>query len=440
LGSSRLRFFRAINPHFWALLASLYCANLQIFSASNMTKLRAGIAYSQKGDIQVQPAPNDLGAGGMVLHNVAVVQEGEAKGHGLYLDSDFIADVARLGNAAVDGIKVLFDHQTHCGTTMGYSIGKFRNFRVDGTRVIADLHLFESGKISPHGDLVSYIQQLANEAPDVFGNSIEFLSGESYYKTDKGFNIIRRYDENEGVDKYFVGEVFYDKKLHGEINWDKRFATIIELPASALVNEPAATNGLFSQVLEVFGANFGAKKKALSIKTLLESIAILLQEGEKEFITEPKIANDMKFDITAETDAGASLVIATDKDSIRVGDTVTDNTGAAAPDGDHNITSSSSGESNITITVVGGKITKIEETTAPDATLIVAASETTPSVSEAKFDKMMREMEIRFENKLNALEKKVFNTPASKPSAVDRAGENNDTGYQGRIKFKNNHS
>lgn len=337
-------------------------------------RYKAGIAYSK--DIKVEPSPaTGEGNISMILRNVAVVQQGEAKGHGTWLDQSFLEKTAELGNAAPNGIKVLFDHQTHCGTTMGYAIGRFKNFSIQGETVIADLYLFKSADASPHGELASYVQQLADEAPDVFGNSIEYYPGPTKYKTEKGFDVIRAYDEEEEVHKYFVGEEIYNKKTHGEIDWSKPYSTMAEFFASALVNEPAATSGIFSQVYSAFGIGIGGAKKAVALKKLLLSIAKEIGEGEEEETPTPakkqkrihpklnKMANKIqKYDIGAKTDAGGTINIVTENSFIGVGDEVQDETGAPAPDGDHNITESDSGQSNITITVTGGIITNIAQT------------------------------------------------------------------------------
>ncbi len=108
-----------------------------------------------------------------------------------------------------------------CAEALGTFIGRFKNFRVDGERAMADLHLDNVAKKSPKGDLFSYVIAMANSNPDMFGASISFEI-DDYYHYDS---------ENQRV----AGE--------GE----KTFVKIKSLLATDVVDDPAANpNGLFS--------------------------------------------------------------------------------------------------------------------------------------------------------------------------------------------------
>jgi hypothetical protein len=155
-----------------------------------------------------------------VLRSVAITTEGEAKGHGVWLDRDFVEEVVRQGNASKSGIKARFGHPTMSGSALGTFIGRFKNFRVqqrDGAAVaFADLYLSNSAKDAPGGDLYNYVVNLADEDPRAFGASIVFEPGESYFK--------------QGEDA------------------DKEWATIKRFRAADLVDDPAANpDGLYSQ-------------------------------------------------------------------------------------------------------------------------------------------------------------------------------------------------
>jgi len=101
-------------------------------------------------------------------------------------------------------------------------LGRYRNFRQEGNKAIADLYLDESAKKSPKGNLYDYVFDLAENNPDMFGASIAFKAGKSF------------------------------KKLATENNKEveKEFATIQLLYAADLVDNPAATDGLFSAFYE----------------------------------------------------------------------------------------------------------------------------------------------------------------------------------------------
>ncbi|HPK04045.1 MAG TPA: phage major capsid protein [Candidatus Sumerlaeota bacterium] len=107
------------------------------------------------------------------ITGVSVITRGEARGHALWIDDVFLAQVATAGREAKH-IKARFDHPSFLGDVLGTVVGVFRDFRKDGNRVRADLHLLATAKDAPHGNLGDYVMSLAAEAPDLFGASIEF--------------------------------------------------------------------------------------------------------------------------------------------------------------------------------------------------------------------------------------------------------------------------
>jgi len=93
---------------------------------------------------------------------------------------------------------------------------------------IADLHLSETAKNAPAGDLHTYVLDMAENEPDMFGTSIVFSPGEKYYR------------KNAEGEKVYEGEDGFDE-IGG-----KQFAEIRKLHACDAVDEPAANDGLFS--------------------------------------------------------------------------------------------------------------------------------------------------------------------------------------------------
>ena len=151
------------------------------------------------------------------IKGITVVREGEAKGHNLFINSQFLDDVVRLGNERTAGIKARFGHPNICSTALGTYLGRYKNFRKIDDKVIADLYLDTSAKASPKGNLYDYVLQLAKTNPDMFGASISFKRGESTFETFQA----------DGKEQ------------------KKEFATITDLYATDLVDDPAATDGLF---------------------------------------------------------------------------------------------------------------------------------------------------------------------------------------------------
>jgi len=139
-----------------------------------------------------------------IVHGVAVITEGPALGHGMFVDTTTLAQVMEQAKTYIGGLKVKLDHNASASEIVGYLTG----FRVEGTTVRADLHLLRS---SPRRE---YILELAETIPDTFGLSIAF----------------------SGTDEK-IGE-----------NW---FARCTEIYSADIVSEPAANpSGLF-QVGEI---------------------------------------------------------------------------------------------------------------------------------------------------------------------------------------------
>ena len=164
-----------------------------------------------------------------IIKGVKVCSEGEARGHGVQLNKKFIREVTRLGKEHGPGIKARFGHPNMCATALGTYIGRYKDYRTniettkEGTRhhSIADLYLDETSKNLPKlGNAWDYIFKLAQTSPDMFGNSIVFTPGESEYETI----------ENQDGSKSKI-----------------EYATIEALHATDLVDDPAATDGLFSK-------------------------------------------------------------------------------------------------------------------------------------------------------------------------------------------------
>lgn len=181
-----------------------------------------------------------------VLHDVQITLEGEALGHGVWLDREFCEAVAAAGNATGDvGLKVRYGHPSMCSDAIGTELGRAKNFRVadferdiDGKKVkcagvIADVYMLKSAHSAPQGDLVAHVMATAKEDPSQFGQSIVFTYAD-FKSTDKDGNAIKCSDFDD------PGE-FFDAA--GE---NKVFAVLGKLHGSDFTDTPAATDGIFS--------------------------------------------------------------------------------------------------------------------------------------------------------------------------------------------------
>jgi hypothetical protein len=153
-----------------------------------------------------------------IIRGVTVAQQGPARGHGGEIDKTFLLQLVDQANASKAGIKARFGHPNMCSTALGTYLGRFHNYSFNGTKVTADLHLDSSAKESPSGNLFDYVLNMAETNPDMFGASIAFES-DSFDTAEI---------ESEGIKK--------------TVNYFR----LKELRATDIVDDPAATNGLFS--------------------------------------------------------------------------------------------------------------------------------------------------------------------------------------------------
>jgi hypothetical protein len=323
---------------------------------ANKTYLKGSgpVCFSQ-GILAEQPG--QANGNTMTLKDVRIVEEGEAKGHGTWIDAEFVEKTVQ--KAQNRRIKCRFGHPEMCKESFGTYLGYYDNFRVmedeNGTYAIADLHLAEAANLSPNGKLGDYIMQLSKDAPDLFGNSIVFCYRNTYFKTDKGIKIFGdNYDGHGNLIYTTENGDTYNPSEHGELDTGKVYVDIASLDASDLVDEPAATSGLFTKgdlltrVATFFGLDFGGMRKTATLRKLIQEFN--------------NMARKEKLSINATIADGSAIVVETDNSFIGVGDMVNDAEGNPVPDGNHDITASDSNQSGITITTAGGTITRIEPT------------------------------------------------------------------------------
>lgn len=182
-------------------------------------------------------SPDKIDAEKGILYDVVMVEEGEAKGHGVRLEAEFVRDLVAYDNAtfANRGLKARFGHPSASNDTMGTQLGVFYNFRTrrDKGRMqaIADLHLLDSSEESPtHPGMRSWVLKMASERPDFLMMSIVFRQGALYQKKANGHKV---YIGNEYDADPDLGDVFVEFGTDGQ-----HFYT-------DLVEEGAATESLF---------------------------------------------------------------------------------------------------------------------------------------------------------------------------------------------------
>ena len=222
-----------------------------------------------KGETLGEAAPPSVDKENEVLHGVQITLEGEALGHGVWLDREFCDAVAQQGNATGDvGLKVRYGHPAMCSDAIGTELGRAKNFRVvdlervvDGVQikaagVIADVHLLKSAHSAPQGDIAKHVLETAAEDPKQFGQSIVFTYSDWVVKDKDG----NRHSYNEEVAKPMdndecrslpycefaakaqrLYDKWYEQSADGKI-----YAVLGKLHGSDFTDTPAATDGIFS--------------------------------------------------------------------------------------------------------------------------------------------------------------------------------------------------
>ena len=195
--------------------------------------------WMASGYLKSQPS-GDIDHEKGIIKGVSVCTSGEAKGHGVNLDSEFIREVTKQGSGLKQGLKARFGHPNMCSTALGTFIGRFKNFRTEGSQTLADLYLSNSAKETPHGNLFDYVLSLAEDESDMFGTSIVFTPGREYRKTKAGKKVYPPdYSESR------------EEREKQREEWDaaepEYFVECETLHACDAVDEPAANDGgLFS--------------------------------------------------------------------------------------------------------------------------------------------------------------------------------------------------
>lgn len=206
-----------------------------------------------------------------VLHDVQITLEGEALGHGIWLDREFCEAVAEQGNATGDvGLKVRYGHPAMCSDAIGTELGRAKNFRVvdidrtvDGETVtvagvVADVHLLKSAHAAPQGDIAKHVIETAKEDPGQFGQSIVFTYSDWKVKDADGNNHFYKSEVQEPFDAWAkensgasvkeraakdkeLSDAWFAQSADGKV-----YAVLGKLHGSDFTDTPAATDGIFS--------------------------------------------------------------------------------------------------------------------------------------------------------------------------------------------------
>lgn len=166
-----------------------------------------------------------------LLGGTAVVTAGEAIGHDLWLDADFLAACVTAINTTPAGLKCRFTHPGLCADGLGTLLGRLTDARLDGLTVRADLHLTPTAYDTPHGNLGDYVLSLAETDPAACGVSIVYTPDQAA--------------ETDFLAAHVTGGMFVSPDpLNGN---NLPHARLAKLHAADVVDDPAANPaGMFS--------------------------------------------------------------------------------------------------------------------------------------------------------------------------------------------------
>ena len=205
-----------------------------------------------------------------IIRRVVLASVGEARGHGVSLEQEFIDDLVKYGSRhfGATGLKARFGHPSLSNETMGTQLGFYKNFEVDGESAVADLHLLDAANQSPtHPGMKDWVLKMAAEKPDHIMSSIVFRPGDYYQReleSRKKRKMKRAFSEDRGA--YWSN---YDEAL-GPV-----FVELGDLFFTDLVEDGAATDNLFS-------AQFNSEKFAVQVAEFLREHPHLEQFLQKE--------------------------------------------------------------------------------------------------------------------------------------------------------------
>lgn len=182
--------------------------------------------------LPLREAPARVDREARTISGVSCAQAVEALGHGMMLDDTSIAQLVAFGNKKKSGVKSRFTHPGLSSDGLGKYLGRLKNFRQEGDKALADLHLSELSFKSPGGNLGDYVMDLADESPDSFGMSV-VIDVQTVWPMEDGSE---RKDDGEGRPRGAMTAI--------------PVARIVDFVACDAVDEPAANrDGMFSASL-----------------------------------------------------------------------------------------------------------------------------------------------------------------------------------------------
>jgi len=140
-----------------------------------------------------------------IIYDVVLCQAGEAKGHGEWLEPEFLEDMVGYAQSELnDSVPCYFGHNYD---NLGKQLATIQNIRLssDGNQALGDLHIYKSADNSPKlPNMGSWVMQLAEEDKTAINLSIKFKAAGYYQKNKKGEKITVDWATVSAKNKVFV--------------------------------------------------------------------------------------------------------------------------------------------------------------------------------------------------------------------------------------------
>ena len=237
---------------------------------------------------------------GDVILGVSVATTGEAQGHRLEFDRTSLDQLQALGFSKPAGIKSRFTHPDWFHDGLGKYLGRVRNFRVDGNKLLGDLHISPTARSSPAGNFAEYVLSLASEDPGSFGVSV-VVDLERVWVTTDGHEVSAAgVKPANATGKYPVARItaFYA-------------ADLVDEPAlnpEGLFTERANPDGLFQITDDVIRNLFNQEEeKYLKGAEMEEELSKRITEMELSVMQLQKTIEDKVVEIGGQPPRGQSL-------------------------------------------------------------------------------------------------------------------------------------
>jgi hypothetical protein len=213
-----------------------------------------------------------------VLSGVSVITEGVAKGHGVYIDAQTLLEVKACAETHPDGVQVKIDH----GTGFSSIVGVLKNFRIEGPKLLADLHLLKT-----HEEFETIVE-IARAMPGSVGLSISFSGG---VEDIDGKNYARC------VELYSVD--FVDRPAANPSGLYRS----VDSPPEGMANDKSES--FFAGLKQWIGVTESADLSAAQKQVTELSIKVVTFEADLKSATEK--ATKLEADLKAKTDELAKL-------------------------------------------------------------------------------------------------------------------------------------